>query len=356
MRSLTIRAVDPAPSSHLDSDFQAVCRLISEYNHELVGGPQWDTDPEADLAGVLADTQHLRMRWLAEAGGEVVGYANLRINAIDDPDAANVFVFVLPKYRGQGIGAALARVLRTEVRAQGLSRVESWTMMPASSGEEVRPSSGIGGVPAEYPGARLALREGMKLAQVERVSRYEFARPLVSLEQALSEAKAHAGEDYEVFAWEGMSIPEDRDDLAVLKERMNADVPLGELVPFEAKWDAERIRDTDEKTLIGKRFYRAAVRHVPSGAIVALTELARDRNNPHAFVDQWETVVLPEHRGRRLGMLVKAANLIQVRDAEPTAEAVITWNAEENRHMLAVNEALGFEEFLRRGLFTKDVE
>lgn len=33
-------------------------------------------------------------------------------------------------------------------------------------------------------------------------------------------------------------------------------------------------------------------------------------------------------------MLTKAANLIQVREAAPDAEAILTWNAEENRHML----------------------
>ncbi|MBD4636278.1 GNAT family N-acetyltransferase, partial [Xanthomonas citri pv. citri] len=61
---------------------------------------------------------------------------------------------------------------------------------------------------------------------------------------------------------------------------------------------------------------------------------------------QWDTIVLPEHRGHRLGMRVKAANLIAVRDALPGARAIITGNAEENRHMLDVNEALGFRPVL----------
>ena len=45
-------------------------------------------------------------------------------------------------------------------------------------------------------------------------------------------------------------------------------------------------------------------------------------------------------------MRVKAANLIAVREALPEARAIITWNAEENRHMLDVNEALGFRPVL----------
>ena len=64
------------------------------------------------------------------------------------------------------------------------------------------------------------------------------------------------------------------------------------------------------------------------------------------LIDQWDTIVLPEHRGHRLVMRVKAANLIALREAMPEARAIITWNAEENRPMLDVNEALGFRPIL----------
>ena len=57
---------------------------------------------------------------------------------------------------------------------------------------------------------------------------------------------------------------------------------------------------------------------------------------------QDDTLVLSEHRGRRLGMLVKAANLQRLAVEQPAARRVGTWNAEENSHMLAINVALGF--------------
>ena len=87
-------------------------------------------------------------------------------------------------------------------------------------------------------------------------------------------------------------------------------------------------------------------RHRATGRIVALSELVAPRSRPDGLIDQWDTIVLSEHRGHRLGMRVKAANLIAVRDALPEASAIITWNAEENRHMLDVNEALGFRPVL----------
>ena len=48
------------------------------------------------------------------------------------------------------------------------------------------------------------------------------------------------------------------------------------------------------------------------------------------------------HRGHRLGMLVKAANLGGRRPGWPSVRSVLTWNASENQHMLSINIALGF--------------
>jgi hypothetical protein len=39
---------------------------------------------------------------------------------------------------------------------------------------------------------------------------------------------------------------------------------------------------------------------------------------------------------------MKLANLRAYRERFPTARKVVTFNAEENQHMLAINEALGF--------------
>lgn len=51
--------------------------------------------------------------------------------------------------------------------------------------------------------------------------------------------------------------------------------------------------------------------------------------------------VLRDHRGHRLGQLVKAVNLRALRAELPEVERVVTWNAEQNAAMLRVNRALG---------------
>ena len=49
-----------------------------------------------------------------------------------------------------------------------------------------------------------------------------------------------------------------------------------------------------------------------------------------------------EHRGHRLGLLLKLEMLRWLAETEPALETLDTWNAESNRHMVAVNEALGY--------------
>lgn len=341
------------PETHTDPDWVQTCALIRAYDHELIGGPQWDVDDESLLASTKAERNHKRRRFLAMLDGVAVGYANLRIHLLDSPDAANLLVYVLPEYRRRGIGERLAQTLAAAVTEERVQRVTAWITTPPAAGEKLVPSSSVGAVPADHDGVRMALRHGLRLCQAERVSRYDFDAPLIDPDVALADAKGVAGEDYEVITWEGAAPDDLTHDLAVLKQRMSTDVPSGERVVHETQWDAERVRRTDSEILVSNRLHRAVVRHKPSGVVVALNELVRDRSNPVAFVDQWDTIVLPEHRGRRLGMLVKAVNLLALRRADPGATAVVTWNAEENRHMLAVNEALGFHEILVEGAFER---
>ena len=64
----------------------------------------------------------------------------------------------------------------------------------------------------------------------------------------------------------------------------------------------------------------------------------RDRH-----VDQFGTLVHPDHRGHRLGMAVKCAQLRLLAEEFPDRDYIQTSNAEVNAHMVAINVALGFE-------------
>ena len=55
------------------------------------------------------------------------------------------------------------------------------------------------------------------------------------------------------------------------------------------------------------------------------------------------TVVRPEHRGHRLGLAVKIANVEELAQRAPDVRLIVTGNASANAPMIAVNEMMGFE-------------
>ena len=57
---------------------------------------------------------------------------------------------------------------------------------------------------------------------------------------------------------------------------------------------------------------------------------------------QHDTAVARDHRGHRLGLLVKSAMNLWLAESEPELKTIDTWNAESNDHMIAVNEELGY--------------
>lgn len=135
--------------------------------------------------------------------------------------------------------------------------------------------------------------------------------------------------------------PEWLDAVAELYRRMSVDVPQGGLELEEEAWDAERVRRRDQRLVKAEQDYvLTAAEHVPSGRLVAFTIIKSPQGKPAAYQD--ETLVHGEHRGKRLGLWVKAANLEHLAREHPKVERIHTWNADENEHMLAINLRIGF--------------
>jgi len=110
----------------------------------------------------------------------------------------------------------------------------------------------------------------------------------------------------------------------------------------EEAWDAARVRRMEKiSARSGNERVVGAAQHIASGRLVAFTELSSFRvaGKP---IDQDDTLVLKEHRGHRLGALLKCETLIRARERFPEGERIVTGNTEENRPMLAINEAMGF--------------
>ncbi|MDQ1544932.1 MAG: hypothetical protein QOK08_2570, partial [Actinomycetota bacterium] len=96
------------------------------------------------------------------------------------------------------------------------------------------------------------------------------------------------------------------------------------------------------------------IESVASGHLVGFTTVSTPAEI-HRSVAQEDTLVLPEHRGHRLGTLLKLANLDHLQRERPGHPSIITFNAEENRHMLNVNEAVGFVPIGYEGAWRKNL-
>jgi GNAT superfamily N-acetyltransferase len=163
----------------------------------------------------------------------------------------------------------------------------------------------------------------------------------VHLSHLNGDAIAHSAE-YSLIQWEGPAPAEILDDLVVLHSRMTIDAPLEDLDWEPENWTAERYREREQRVVANGQVCLCAVaRHDPSGQIVALTDIGLTTGLPE-IAYQWATIVLPSHRGHRLGMLVKLANLAYLRSSRPRVRMLNTWNAAINGHMVDINEAIGF--------------
>lgn len=100
---------------------------------------------------------------------------------------------------------------------------------------------------------------------------------------------------------------------------------------------AQKVRNADEA---GRRDYHT-VAISPADEVVAYSTLvvpAEDMPTIH----QWGTLVRADHRGKRLGLAVKATNLRHVQARHPERTRVTTTNAEVNAQMVDINERMGF--------------
>ena len=300
------------------------------------------------------DREHAPRRLFGvRVDGRIVGRAYYERNVADDDRVAWSTVEVLPDQRRRGIGTALAETVERLARADSRQRLLVYVVSPDGQGDRLTAATGFGTVPLANPEVRFLLSRGFTLEQIERGSRLALPLDPERLRGWVAEASDRAGADYAVHSWAGRVPERWRDDMAALFTRMSTDAPSAGLSEPEDPWTAQRVSDDDDRHEANPRtLLTAVVEHVPSGRLVGYTSLSVPPEVDRA-VNQEDTLVLREHRGHRLGMLLKVANLDILQRERPGHPSVITFNAEENRHMLQVNEDVGFAPIGYEGAWRK---
>jgi GNAT superfamily N-acetyltransferase len=262
--------------------------------------------------------------WLAagQAEGSVAGWYRLQLPDKENLDQANLELVVHPAERRHGLGLALLRHAAARATAHGRS-VLNGAARNGSPGEAFSRSIG----------AKPGLVDVQRMLDAGKLGEGKLA--------PLREAAERAAAGYSLVSWTGPVPDEFIGQAAALYTALN-DAPHDPEIAPEV-WDAQRVRErvNDLRPHFGMRNYVVAARHDATGELAALTELAVDPADPGSG-HQMYTAVTRKHRGHRLGLLVKVAMLEQLATAEPRLERIVTWNAQANEHMIAVNEALGY--------------
>ena len=344
--------MDPPHASSLDDPDAWAYRGIAELHATAATADLGNADdapkPLAVLVAMNNQDYVRKLRQIAVVdtldGPLVVGDALVFLKVRSNPDLASCVVAVHPEYRRQGIGTALAEWARSTARAEGRTSLMAYVDFgpDGADGETLVPASGNGKVSADLPGVRMAQKVGLALQIVERRSRLDLPVAPETVARFEDEARTVAGDAYRIHTWLAPTPDQWVAPYAALEQALADDEPRGGLDIESDVWDADRIRAQEAVIAArGDQYVVTAAEHVATGELVAMTMLLwNDQKPDHS--EQESTVVLREHRGHRLGMLLKAANLREHAVVRPSSQRIYTWNNEENPHMLAINVALGF--------------
>ncbi|MCX4539098.1 GNAT family N-acetyltransferase [Streptomyces sp. NBC_01565] len=315
-----------SPSAHLtqlqrvsDTEAAAWHQVVAASTaHDLPGVP--DPDPghvHAQLTQPALDSR--RLIWLATAAdGAPVGVAGLRLfTSTGQQHLAELELHVDPAHRRLGTGSLLLSAVVAACRAEGRRSLVA-TAAAGSPGEAFSESHGF----------RRALTLDHLMLRFDELDVAELPRMTVA---------EHPG--YRLAGWTGTVPDELADAFATAKNAMN-DMPMGELDYGSVAWDAERVRAMGK--VVGDRGdVLLTIAALCKGEMAGYTEIVIRAGETRRAL-QYDTAVVPGHRGHGLGLWVKSEMVRRLRAEHPEIVEIETDNARDNTHMLAVNRQLGF--------------
>jgi GNAT superfamily N-acetyltransferase len=319
--SVEVEQIDPTDDVAFAEWFSVIA---ASDEHRWPGRPGWQ--PEEQRARALDhDGPHRVVLLGARLDGRVAGAGSLEAARHDNPHLAEMRVEVTPARRRSGVGRALVKAAEHLAAADGRSVV--FVTEEAPHGTDAR--------------GAIAFARGLGYEVVLESLRRELSVPIDPARAAeLQRQAAPFAAAYEIetlTAWPDHWL----EDRAAFGRHMSTDPPLGGLALDEERWTPERVRRHEHLVdRMGRELLVAAAIERSSARPVAFTELTVSRTVPE-LAYQWDTLVLPEHRGHRLGLLLKLANLAQLSAVAPATRVVVTWNSAANDPMIAVNDALG---------------
>ncbi|MFE2130490.1 GNAT family N-acetyltransferase [Streptomyces amritsarensis] len=291
--------------------------------------PQLPPPSRVEVAGRLRVTpvRGRPLLWTAgeRAGeGEEAGVAALLLFT-EEGNTHTAFLDALtvrPGARRRGIGTALWERVREELLADGRTSVAAMVDL-----------GGPGQAFAEAAGFRNVLPMAWYVQDIP-----VGGEPAHAAADCCASAPATPG--YELLTWYGL-VPDAWAPAAAAAHAAMEDAPTGDMDERIQTWTAPRLHTLQQLILDrgGDMITVAAV--TPGGEVAAYTEVVLpDPTGTTAL--QYDTVVVPAHRGHGLGRAVKRHMAARAAARHPQLRRIATTVADENGPMRAVNEALGY--------------
>lgn len=331
---MEISRLDPGDAKALDETHEAATAAFAV---DRPGVPLVAREPFGEM---LANPRHgsLNVTLLARVDGRVVGHAFIEMTELENRHIADVWGMVAPSHRHRGVGRALLDEVKAVAREHGRDTLMTEAHIPI--GED-----GVG----SHDGRRFCEAAGFTAASGEGQHRLDLSTvDDTRIEELRTEAwKKAAG--YSLIQWcdgTGGDTPTDvLDGLAALLSNFFGDTPTGSLDVEELAYTPERLIADNTHAQAQNRFtINSAVRHDASGEVIGWTKAHVRPSAPH-YGMQGITMVAADHRGHRLGNVLKTENLRYLRHVAPEIAIIDTGNADDNAPMIAVNTAIGYRPF-----------
>ena len=313
-----------------DADFAAALELQQRLDRER--DPGLPVTPAAELRGVFDDdttdyARHQRIVAFAGATAAAIGHLEL---PVDPGNLALAQVEITPA-DDEVTAAVLAELLR-RARADGRTSVIAW-------GDHT---------PQRH---NFWISLGAELRYTEQ----ESSLDMDAVDPELMQRWINAGPgDLELVRW-ARRCPNQWIDALVVTANAMKDAPTDDLDMADTVVDASMVRAEIEARAACGLEYQGVLAVTADGEAAGTTEVFVNRHRPAASW-QWSTVVLPAHRGRRIGRWLKAAMWQRLRASEPEVTGLQTGNAASNAHMLAINTEMGFRPAHLMGCWQTDME
>ena len=297
---------------------------------ELLGreqAPFWSFE---EFIGAMRqkDSGERQELFAAYDGDRMVAGAVLWSFLLDNVDKAWFSLDVDVPDRRRGLGRAMLERLEQVAKADHRRQLLTDTKLPFADRET-------------HGYRQFAEACGYGLANYEVVRHLTLPVPDETIQGWIDETAPHVeGYTIETFVDE---VPDDLvESLCLLMGQLAVDAPTGAVDFEEEVITPERFAEglATVKAMGRSRFETVAL--TPDREVVAQSTLSVPRSDS-TVVYQWGTFVHRQHRGHKLGLATKAANLRAVQAFRDDLTLITTQNAETNGYMVSINERMGFQ-------------